>query len=857
MKDRNDLGATVPWGDPSTSDMRPNAKGRYLFIGDEKFFVRGVTYGPFDPNGSGCEYHDPSVVQRDFARMAAAGINAVRTYTAPPFWLLDIAMQHGLRVMVGLPWEQHVTFLDDRKMSRQIIERVARNVRACGRHPAILCYAIGNEIPASIVRWHGASRTEQFIRQLYETAKEADPATLVSYVNYPSTEYLRLPFIDLVSFNVYLNSSESLAAYLPRLLNLAGDRPLLISEIGMDSRSNDFLQACVLEEQIRLISNVGCVGTFVFAWTDEWHRGGCSIEDWDFGLTRRDRTAKLALARVSAAFASSNAAPDIAWPRISVVLCSYNGQRYIEESLSALGRLNYPDYEVIVVDDGSTDATAEIAARHPVRLIRTENRGLSSARNTGLSAATGEIVAYIDDDAYPDPDWLMRLAMAFREGEYAGVGGPNIAPPGESFIAQCVAHAPGGPIHVLLSDREAEHIPGCNMAFRKAQLEQIGGFDPQFRVAGDDVDVCWRVQAQGWKLGFCPSATVFHHRRTTMRAYWKQQVGYGKAEAILERKWPDKYNTAGYLRWAGHVYNAKGLHPFWWRRGRIYQGTWGSAAYQRLYQPAANLLRELPLLPEWYLVIALLAAFSLIGLVWRPLLMLAPLAAFCIGLSLVQATASAANVASLNAAGKKSHLKMLGVSAILHLIQPIARLCGRFKYGLHPWRHRAPLQIALRAKTVSLWSETWRASEEWLADVQSKLRAEGSVGVAGGGYDDWDLEVQGGMLAAVRMRMAVEEHGSGRQMLRFKIWPRCSASAFSVLTLIAGLAATAAFDGAWGAAAMLFSISLVFGARTVYECAVAMHRLTNVLSGVIPKYDRGSRQTVDPKPVALQAAVGK
>src|SRR5262249_49095076 len=147
--------------------------------------------------------------------------------------------------------------------------------------PAILCYAIGNEIPVSIVRWHGAAQTEQFIRRLYQSAKEEDPTALVSYVNYPSTEYLRLPFIDLVSFNVYLNAPQSLAEYLPRLLNLAGDRPLLISEIGIDSRAGDFVQAGLLEQQIRLISSAGCVGTFVFAWTDEWHRGGHSIEDWD------------------------------------------------------------------------------------------------------------------------------------------------------------------------------------------------------------------------------------------------------------------------------------------------------------------------------------------------------------------------------------------------------------------------------------------------------------------------------------------------------------------------------------------------------------------------------------------------
>src|SRR6059058_3417972 len=170
--------------------------------------------------------------------------------------------------------------------------------------------------------------------------------------------------------------------------------------------------------------------------------------------------------------------PSVPWPRMSVVVCTYNGSRTIRDCCEGLRRLAYPDYEVIVVDDGSTDTAGAIARGYDVRLIRTPNRGLACARNTGLAAATGEIIAYLDDDAYPDPHWLTYLAATFLSTSHAGVGGPNIAPPGDGPIAECVARAPGGPVHVLVSDREAEHIPGCNMAFRKSCLEAIGGFDP-------------------------------------------------------------------------------------------------------------------------------------------------------------------------------------------------------------------------------------------------------------------------------------------------------------------------------------------------------------------------------------------
>ena len=171
---------------------------------------------------------------------------------------------------------------------------------------------------------------------------------------------------------------------------------------------------------------------------------------------------------------------------------------------------------------------------------------------------------------------------------HVGIGGPNIPPPGDGPVAEAVANAPGGPIHVLLSDQEAEHIPGCNMAFRRSALLEIEGFDPQFRTAGDDVDICWRLRERGWTLGFHPGAVVWHHRRNSVRMYWKQQKGYGRAEALLERKWPEKYNQAGHVNWAGSLYGLGLTRTILSRPARVYQGSWGSALFQSLYQPAAR-----------------------------------------------------------------------------------------------------------------------------------------------------------------------------------------------------------------------------------------------------------------------------
>src|SRR3989475_7186532 len=170
-------------------------------------------------------------------------------------------------------------------------------VRACADHPALFCYALGNEIPASVARWLGRRTIEEYLERLYRAVKAEDPDGLVTYVNYPTTEYLQLPFLDLVCFNVYLESKPRFDAYLDRLQNLAGNRPLLMSELGLDSlRNGEAAQATSLDWQIRTAFAAGGAGAFVFSWTDEWDRGTSAVEDWAFGLTRADRAPKPPLA---------------------------------------------------------------------------------------------------------------------------------------------------------------------------------------------------------------------------------------------------------------------------------------------------------------------------------------------------------------------------------------------------------------------------------------------------------------------------------------------------------------------------------------------------------------------------------
>jgi O-antigen biosynthesis protein len=749
--------------------LRLRVDGKFFARGGERWPVRGVAYGPFAPNPNGEPYPDPDRAADDFARMHAAGLNAIRTYHVPPEWLVHRASEDGMGILIDVPWCKHLCFLDSREARQEARDAVRRAAKRGRGHPCVLAYSIGNEIPPDVIRWHGTRRVERFLAELADAARQADPEGLVTYASYPPTEYLDVSFLDFVTFNVYLHDLEVFRRYLFRLQNLVGDKPLILGEIGMDTlRHGELEQACFLAGHLREAALTGLAGSFVFSWTDDWHTGGHRVQDWAFGLTHADRLPKASYHVLRELNASPPASLLSETPRVSVVVCTYNGGRTLEQCVRSLLALDYPDYEVIVVDDGSTDDTPAILARFPqVRVLRQENRGLSVARNAGLQAATGSLIAYTDSDCFADPQWLVQLVHRFRSSTAAGVGGPNLTPE-DGRLAACVAASPGQPVHVLESDQVAEHIPGCNMAFRREALLAVNGFDPVYRKAGDDVDLCWRLQQAGYWITFAPGAFVWHHRRQGPRAYLRQQAGYGEAEALLRFKHPNRFNGRGDGKWRGVLYGAS-LRGLRLAGDSIYRGTFGTGLFQCLYQPGPAHWAMLPATLEWHVTLALVAAA---GLFWPPAwFVLALMALLSVAVAALQA--AQARLAPRHE-GWFSRLLITG----LCYAQPLVRSYWRYHTRLIQYRppvpdpamgrHRGRRLPLWGVETSAYWSENGVGRLDLLRAVVAYLNDHRWGRTLDSGWSDWDLEIYCHPWTIVQVCTAQEEHGEGKRLVRVR-----------------------------------------------------------------------------------------
>src|SRR5262249_20094338 len=208
------------------SSQRIRVDGKFFRLGEHKFYARGVAYGPFAAGPEGDCFPAREQAARDLAQIAELGANLIRIYTAPPRWLLDLAVENGLRLLIDIPWPKNRCFMDSARTREQAREAVRGIVRSCAGHAAVFAYSVVNEVPPDIVRWSGPKPVTAFIEDLVDVAKSVDAECLCTFANYPPTEFLNPQNIDFSCFNVYLHHRRPFENYLARLQMQADAKPL-------------------------------------------------------------------------------------------------------------------------------------------------------------------------------------------------------------------------------------------------------------------------------------------------------------------------------------------------------------------------------------------------------------------------------------------------------------------------------------------------------------------------------------------------------------------------------------------------------------------------------------------------------
>jgi glycosyltransferase involved in cell wall biosynthesis len=714
-------------------------RGKFLSRRGEKFFFKALR---LRPDSCSLDFNQKIAMRNRLADLRAAHTTALVIAEMKAEALLDVVAQAGLYALVEIdvPPED----LLSRSSLRATLSRIGERVGGLRSYPAIIGYLLNCPVDAELLRFHGLERLRRRLRSIVARIRSADDRKLVGMKHRPATVGLTLAEEDFVYATIPPLPAIELRRSVIRLHNLAEARPLVL----------EFTEG--LPDQDEIIASafgLGAAGVVAAPLPP-----ACRLSNQ---LAHRSLSIKMLDSGELLPFLALNGAcpPKPAQsPMVSVVICAYNAERTMRRCLESLRRLDYPDFEVIIVDDGSRDSTAQIAADFPeFRLIRQPNKGLSAARNVGLHASLGSLIAYTDSDCVVDPHWLTLMVRSILDGALDGCGGPNYAPHEDGLVEGCVAASPGAPCHVLIDDDRAEHLAGCNMLYRKAALLDIGGFDPQFTAAGDDVDVCWRLLDAGLALGYCPSAFVWHFRRNTIRAYYSQQRGYGKAEAMLYFKYPERFNVLGQIKWNGTIPGFARTVP---GGGRIRVG-WARSAtqFQRVYEVPLSVAKVAPMTAEWNLATAGLLLLSLaFGVTVVP------------ALAALAASPLWAVYYALKAPVEKCHKGLMSRLLISWLAYtgPITRTFARYRCRLSaqkpglfdsPARQRPTIGWLHRSIRLTYWNDTYTARDAVLEHVKKIFASLRRPVMADQGWKDFDLLIEPDSWTRIELRTADEELG--------------------------------------------------------------------------------------------------
>jgi len=240
--------------------------------------------------------------------------------------------------------------------------------------------------------------------------------------------------------------------------------------------------------------------------------------------------------------------------KVSVVVPVYNSAKTLSKTIEALMSQNFleDNFEILIADDGSTDSTAEIVKRYPVKYLHQDNKGPAAARNLGWKFSSGNIVCFTDSDCIPEKDWISKIIKAYTSEQIVGVGGSYDIVNSESLFASCI-HEEIVQRHLKMP-KEVNYLGAFNVSYRRSILEEVGGFNESYSDAsGEDNDIAYRVVKKGYTLIFDKNIKVGHYHPTSLLRYLKQQFKHGFWRMKLYKDHPDMSKGDVYAGLLGFV----------------------------------------------------------------------------------------------------------------------------------------------------------------------------------------------------------------------------------------------------------------------------------------------------------------
>jgi glycosyltransferase involved in cell wall biosynthesis len=226
-------------------------------------------------------------------------------------------------------------------------------------------------------------------------------------------------------------------------------------------------------------------------------------------------------------------------PKVSIIVVFFNAERTLRECVESILNQEFKNFELILVNDGSTDNSIKtikpLLKNKKIKLINLKkNQGVSKARNTGIKKAKGTLIAFTDADCKTHKKWLKELINGLNFNECVASGGPNITPENDPVTAKCAGIvleflSLAGSAYLKKNSKivEVKHNPSCNSIYLKSVLKELNGFNESL-CSNEDPELDFRLREKGFKISFNPKAIVFHHRKNSVKAFFKQAYWFGR-----------------------------------------------------------------------------------------------------------------------------------------------------------------------------------------------------------------------------------------------------------------------------------------------------------------------------------------